>query len=55
MTRKRNRDSESDGGNSLNDDGEDLETELQNADSEDDDEIEAKRCRSEVSTVCIIK
>jgi len=49
LTRKRNRDSESDGGNSLND-GEDLETELQNDDSEeDDDEIEAKRCRSEDS------
>lgn len=47
LTRKRNRDSESDGGACL-DENDDLESEIQNDDSEDEDEIETKRCRYEV-------
>lgn len=48
LTRKRNRDSESDDAACL-EEVDDLESEIQNEDSEEDDEIETKRSRYEVS------
>lgn len=47
LTRKRNRDSESDDGECV-DESEDIDTEMQNEDGESDAELDIKRCRFEV-------
>ena len=54
LTRKRNRDSESDDGECV-DENEDIDTEMQNEVGDSDGELDIKRCRFEVGKLIISK